>query len=104
MRRLATKALVWLAAGCGAGAPIVRKADSPAAQVAGDAWLLGPLPRSGCFHVQLVGPDRYRFAIDDVEYPRALGAGHVAIFVHATDMDDLEPRPVALPRTPRLEF
>src|SRR5262249_31683114 len=94
--------LAALGAGCGASAPAVSPAAPPAA--AGEAWLLGPLPRSGCFHVPIARPHRYRFEIDDVEYPRALGAGHVAILIHATDMDDLAPRPVKLPRTTQLTF
>lgn len=91
------------AAACGAAAP-VRPAEPQPAGTVGEAWLLGPLPRSGCFHISAVAPGHYRFTIDDVEYPRALGAGHVAILVHATDMTDLAPRPITLPRTRQLAF
>ena len=90
-------------AACGAAAP-VRTTEPQPAGTDGEAWLLGPLPRSGCFHVSAPAPGHYRFVIEDVEYPRALGAGHVAIIVHATDMADLAPRPITLPRTPRLAF
>ena len=86
-------------AACGAAAPgpqPLRHTD--------EAWLLGPLPRSGCFHVALVAPRRYRFVVDDVEYPRALGAGQVGVLVHATDMGDLQPRPILLARDRQLCF
>jgi len=54
--------------------------------------------------VSAAAPDHYQFTIDEVEYPRALGAGHVAIIVHATDMEDLAPRPITRPRLPQLRF
>jgi hypothetical protein len=101
--RLAVALAGWGAAACGATPP-VRMAEPQPAGTVGEAWLLGPLPRSGCFHVSATAPGHYRFEIDDVEYPRALGAGHVAIIVHATDMDDLAPRPITRPRVPQLTF
>jgi hypothetical protein len=54
--------------------------------------------------VSATAPDHYRFTIDDVEYPRAGGAGQVAILVHATDLDDLAPRPITRPRVAQLVF
>jgi hypothetical protein len=93
------QALAWLAAcatACGgAGRPVPVDPESP--------WL-GPFARSRCFHVNASAPNTYHFVIDDVVYPRALGAGQVAIIVHAVDVGDLAPRPVTLRRDPRLEF
>jgi len=93
---------VAIVAGGLAGCAPVAPRGSPAGAV--ESELLGPFPRSGCFHVALIGPDRYRFVIDDVEYPPGLGAGHVAIIARAVDIGDLRPRPVALPRSPQLAF
>jgi len=90
--------LAWLAA-C-ASPPAAPRAPHPRIESA----LLGPFPRGGCFHVAVAARDNYRFVVDDVVYPRALGAGHVAVIVHAVDIGDLEPRPIELPRLPRLEF
>ena len=65
---------------------------------------LGPWPKSGCFNVELAGSDRYRFLLDDVEYPNALGAGQVEVSVRAPQIGELAPRVLTLPRLPRLEF
>jgi len=90
----------WLAACTTAPLPAAPRATRPGVE----SGLLGPFPRGGCFHVSVAARDTYRFVIDDVVYPRALGAGHVAVIVHAVDIGDLAPRPIELPRRPRLEF
>jgi hypothetical protein len=66
--------------------------------------LLGPWPESGCFHVELVSVDRYRFVLDEMEYPAALGAGRVEVTVRAIDIGELAPPRLQLLRHRRLEF
>ena len=66
--------------------------------------LLGPLSREGCFHVSSETDRRYHFRINDVVYPEALGAGHVAIYVNSGGLIDLAPHPVVLARDPQLDF
>jgi hypothetical protein len=61
-------------------------------------------PRKLVIHVARAAPGRYRFLIDDVDYPRALGAGQVGVIVHATDIGDLQPVPIVLARERQLRF
>jgi hypothetical protein len=99
MPRLRTDILLFAAVltSCGGSGPRPHRYTD-------EAWLLGPLPRAGCFHVALVAEKRYRFVIDDVEYPRALGSGRVALIIHAVNLGDLQPRPILLARDRQLRF
>jgi len=95
---IAPVAMAWLFGSLAACATTCSHPRGPEAD-----WL-GPVPRSGCFHVALAAPKTYRFVIDDMVYPRAQGAGDVAIIVHAVSFGDLAPRPIRLHRDSRLEF
>lgn len=96
-------AVLAMALAACASLPPPAKGGSQATHDAGST-LLGPWPESGCFQVELIGADCYRFVLDDMEYPAALGAGEVAVTVHAVDIGALTPQPPRLPRDSRLAF
>jgi hypothetical protein len=100
--RIAVLAMVELAA-CASIPPPLPTSTVRTPPDAGSI-LLGPWPESGCFQVALVGSDRYRFVLDKMEYPAALGAGDVEITVRAIDIGPLAPQSRTQPRNRRLEF
>jgi hypothetical protein len=96
--------LAWLALGVAACATTAVPKPTPPSAGSDESWLLGPFTNDRCFHVTLDGPNHYRFVIDGVEYPRALGSVQVGILVYAVDIGMLEPRPDRLALLRRLEF